>query len=370
MKRVAVVLTGLVGVAMISGCATTPTVPVVTDSSSAGSMESPLPVPKPTPTPTPIPTPTGPVAPLTGLRVFESSIGPALCIKIENSPEARPQLGLNSADIVYEEVVEGGITRFMGVFQSTIPTSVEPVRSLRPMDPNIALPFNCALIFSGGQTAFLNAAAATGIQLMYMDRGDPGFARDTDTTRVAPHNVVGDMATFISKVNPAKNNGTNPTPPAWAFADSADQSTAGANGTATTTLTAVMSSGEIPHWTWDAKSGTWLRFEALKPAMTRTGADDSTATQIAASNVVAISVKVANTKYRDPAGSPVPETVVNNSSGTGTLASDGKSVPIKWSKAGASDPIVLTDDSGNPVTLTPGNTWVELVPTSGSITTA
>ena len=327
-----------------------------------------MPVPVMTPTPTPTPTPTGPVAPLTGLRVFGSTIGPALCIKIENSSDSRPQLGLNSADVVYEEVVEGGITRFMGVFQSTIPTSVEPVRSLRPMDPNIALPFNCALVFSGGQSAFLNAAAATGIQMMYMDRGDPGFTRDPDTSRVAPHNVIGDMATFISKVNPAKNNGTTPTPPAWAFAASAAESTAGATGTATTTLTATMSGGEIPHWTWDAASGKWLRFEATSPAMTRTGADDSSAVQIAAANVVAISVKVANTKYRDPANNPVPETVVNNSSGTGVLASDGKSVAIKWSKGGASDPIVLTDANGTPVTLTPGNTWVELVPTTGSIT--
>jgi len=301
--------------------------------------------------------------------VFEPEIGPALCIKIENAPQARPQLGLNSADIVYEEVVEGGITRFMAVYQSTIPPTVEPVRSIRPMDPNIALPFRCALVFSGGQSQFVSAAAATGIQLMTMDRGDPGFSRDPDKTRVAPHNVIGDMSVFISKVNPAKNNGTDPTPSPWGFAESADQSTAGANGTATATMTVTMSGGEVPHWTWDATSGKWLRFDALNPAMTRTGADDSTATQIAASNVVAISVRIAGTKYVDPAGSPVPETVVNNSSGTGVLASDGKTVPIKWSKDGAKDPIVLTDENDNPVTLTPGNTWVELVPTYGSITT-
>jgi len=366
MKRPVIVAAGLVGIVVLTGCAGAPATPPATVDPALG-MDSPMPVPIPTPT---TPTPTGPVAPLTGLRVFDPSVGPALCVKIENAPEARPQLGLNSTDIVYEEVVEGGITRFMGVFQSTIPTAVEPVRSLRPMDPNIALPFSCALVFSGGQSVFVNAAAATGIQLMYEDRGDPGFSRDTDKSRVAPHNVIGNMATFISKVNPAKNNGTTPTPPAWAFAASADETTAGTAGTTTSTLTVKMSGAETPHWTWDATSGTWLRFESANPAMTRTDADDSSAVQISATNVVAITVKVANTKYKDPAGNPVPETIVNNSSGTGVLASDGKTVKIKWSKGAAKDPIVLTDEAGNPVTLTPGNTWVELVPTGGSITTS
>jgi len=287
---------------------------------------------------------------------MDGTNGPALCIKIENSTEARPQLGIDSADIMYEEVVEGGITRFMAVFQSTMPEKVEPVRSLRPMDPPLAQQFDCALIFSGGQVPFVDAAKSTGLTLIYQDRGDAGFARDSK--RSAPHNVIGDIQTFLAKAQQAN---LKPPPPAFNFPDVGARSSVIKDGTPTSQLDIKMSSVEQPHWTWDQSTGKWLRFEGSKPAVVVDGS------QITARNVVALSVQLVTTKYKDPAGNPVPETQIV-SSGTGVVAVGGKTMTIHWSKAAADQPIVLTDDSGNPVTLTPGNTWVELVPTSGSIT--
>ena len=315
-----------------------------------------------TPTTTPTQTKTTPsVAPvlgvwaLTGMPRTTQEV-PALCIKIENSVEARPQIGLDTADIVYEEVVEGGITRFMAVFQSNTPKSVEPVRSLRPMDVNLALPIGCPLVFSGGQVPFVDAAAATGIQLIYMDRGDPGFSRDSG--RAAPHNVIGDTATFVSQVK-----GTPTVTPAFKYAAAAGQSSAATGGKATKTISAKMSSSSNPQWQWDATKSVWLRSEGTKPAVVMSGA------QMSAANVVFLSVQVQNTKFRDPIGTPVPESIVIGS-GSGWVASEGKSETIKWSKASASAPFVLTDSKGAPVTLAIGNTWVELVPTSGSVTTS
>lgn len=295
--------------------------------------------------------------PLTGLPIGKNTSGPALCIKIENSVSARPQLGIDSADIVYEEVVEGGITRFMAVFQSTMPAQVEPVRSIRPMDPPMATPLGCALVFSGGQAPFVSAAKRTGLTLIYQDHGDAGFSRDRK--RSAPHNVIGDTKTFLAAAAKAKLVAP---PPAFLYPGVGLTSSAVQAGKLTSRIDLKMSNGEQPSWKWDTKTSKWLRSEGSKKATVVGGA------QIAAVNVVMLSVQVKNTSYKDPAGNPVPETQLVGQ-GTGLLASGGWTMPIKWSKASSDKQIVLTDNAGNPVTLTPGNTWVELVPTTGSIKT-
>ena len=74
----------------------------------------------------------------------------ALAVKIENTPEARPQAGLDEADVVYEEVVEGGITRFWAVFDSRIPSTVGPIRSVRALDPDLVAPLHAVVAYSGG----------------------------------------------------------------------------------------------------------------------------------------------------------------------------------------------------------------------------
>jgi len=296
------------------------------------------------------------ISPLTGEQTNGDASGPALCIKIENSVDARPQLGLDAADIVYEEIVEGGISRFMAVFQSNMPSQVEPVRSLRPMDPPLALPLGCALVFSGGQDPFVNAAKATGLTLIYQDRGDLGFSRDSK--RAAPHNVIGDIPTFIAKAQ--QTNLTAPLPP-FLFPATGDQSSAAQDGNPVSKLSLKLSSVAQPNWQWDEATSKWLRYEGGKLAKVVGGAT------ISATNVVALSVEVRNTKYKDPAGNPVPETQVVGQ-GTGVLAAGGKVMTINWSKSADNQPFVFTDATGAPVTLTPGNTWIELVPTSGTIT--
>ena len=308
-----------------------------------------------TPTMPPLPDP-APSWPLTGLPIAANTTsGPALCIKIENAEQARPQLGLDSADIVFEEVVEGGITRFMAVFQSTFPTQVEPVRSIRPMDPPIATPFGCALIFYGGQGQFVNAAKQTGLKLIYVDRGNNGFSRDPK--RGAPHNVLGDMKNFLNQANSAKLKA----PPAmFNYPDLGQAASVVNGGKWTKKLDLKMSYVSNPHWTWNSSNGLWYRYEFDKPAMLQDGK------QITATNVVALSVSIYNTVYKDPAGNPVPETKIVGS-GTGTLASAGRTLPIRWYKTSDTEQIVLADASGNPITLVPGNTWVELVPTTGTI---
>src|SRR5580693_9015689 len=96
--------------------------------------------------------PTYPTAPLTGLpdATGVSLTRPALTVKIENTPEALPQWGISEADVVYEEIVNGGITRLAAIFNSHAPTKIGPVRSVRPTDTQVVWPIGGIFAYSGG----------------------------------------------------------------------------------------------------------------------------------------------------------------------------------------------------------------------------
>lgn len=296
---------------------------------------------------------------LTGVPSAELVNRPALAIKIENSREARPQTGLEFSDVVWEEVVEGGITRYIAVYHSQVPETVGPIRSVRPMDSNIIAPLAGLMVFSGGQPPFVQSVRDVGLQVISHDAGSAGFYRTKD--RKAPHNVFGTPATFLEQAD-----ATHRDSPKGEFLFAADPATATAAvaGTPTTAIAVVMSASSRPNWAWDAASGTFLRSEGTTPAVSSTGA------QLAAKNVVVLKVSLFNTQYTDPAGTPVPETQVIGS-GEAVVATGGKSVAATWTKPDAATPFSLTAADGTPITLAPGNTWVELVPTSnGSVTTS
>ncbi|MGY4645466.1 DUF3048 domain-containing protein [Cellulomonas sp. URHB0016] len=297
--------------------------------------------------------------PLTGQGATDVAVRPALAVKIENSGEARPQTGLEQADVVWEEVVEGGITRFVAVFHSQVPAEIGPIRSVRPMDPAIAAPLHGLVAFSGGQPGFVDALAASGLQILSQDKGTDGFYRKQGVAP-APHNVYGTPQTLWGLADGAHSAA----PPAqFTIARQADQATATLSGTPAGAVDVTMSGYSHPQWTWDAASGTWQRSEGAKPATARSGA------RLAATNVVTLSVRLVDSGTTDPAGNPVPETVLDGS-GTGLVATGGKTLPVNWSKAAQDAPVVLTTAEGAPVSLAPGITWVELVPgTSGSVTT-
>ncbi|MEL7975404.1 DUF3048 domain-containing protein [Isoptericola sp. F-RaC21] len=299
------------------------------------------------------PSPTMPSAwPLTGVRSDDVAARPALAIKVENAPEARPQTGLEDADLVWEEVVEGGITRFVAVYHSTLPKAVEPVRSVRPMDPDVVAPLGGLLAYSGGQTPFIKAVEKSGTQSVIMDRGDAGFSRDPD--RSAPHNVVGDPKAFLDQ---ADGDRTVPPPAQFRYAAGAGEGTAAADGTKAGTFAVTLSPAQRSVWDWSGKAKQWQRSEGSRESVSSSGA------RHAATNVLALSVDVVDTKYKDPAGAPVPKTELVGK-GKGVLASAGRTLPVQWSKKDQKSPVELTHD-GEPVELDPGSTWIELVPKDG-----
>ena len=346
-RGVAALLTFGVAVAL-AACGSNPTAP-----STANLTLGPSIAPDKSAPPTPSVPPTWP---LTGVASADVVTRPALTVKIENSIDARPQTGLDQADMVWEEVVEGGITRFAAVYQSVVPDKVGPVRSVRPMDADISAPMHGLIAFSGGQAGFVDEIKAAGVQIISMDLGAKGFARTS--ARRAPHNVIGTPTTFWSLADAAHS--ASPAPQ-FTFATTAQQASAVASGTAVTTIDIRMSGVEHPVWTWSATQNAFLRSEGSTPAVTSTGV------RLAATNVVVLRVQLANTGTTDPAGNPVPETIMTDS-GAALVFSGGKQVAATWSKASVAQPVVLTGANGAPITLAPGTTWIELVPrASGSV---
>ena len=291
--------------------------------------------------------------PLTGVDAAGADMArPALAVKVENSAAARPQTGLNAADVVWEQVVEGGISRFVAVYHSTLPPAVGPVRSVRPMDPPIAAPLRGLLAFSGGQAPFIDAARAAGLQVVQPETG-PGFSRVGD--RVAPHNTYVDPAALLGQAD----DGHRGPPPAqfWFGAEP----TAVADGEPTGALDLALSAIAEPQWTWSAGDGAWLRSEGAAPAVEADGA------RLRATNVVVLRVDVVDTAFTDSAGTAVPETVMVGD-GEALVATGGHTVEAEWSKASVGEPVVLSLPGGGPVVLAPGSTWVELLPNgTGSV---
>jgi hypothetical protein len=302
-----------------------------------------------------LPSSSAPAWPLTGVPVDAVPDRPALAVKIENSVDARPQTGLDAADVVWEQVVEGGITRFVAVYHSTLPPEVGPVRSIRPMDPAIAAPLGGLLAFSGGVPSYVTAAQDAGLQVLSQDTGAGGFSRTS--TRTAPHNVYAVPQTLLDQADAAHRAA-----PGIQFDHAAGSPTAVAEGQPATSLDLTLSGVSHPRWTWSAADGRWLRSEGSAPAVEADGR------RIGAANVVVLRVDVVATDARDPAGNPVPETILTGT-GRALVASGGHAVEATWSKSGTGDRVDLTGADGDPVELAPGSTWVELVPNGGGAVT-
>lgn len=285
-----------------------------------------------------------PVWPLTGVATEDDADAPAVSIKVENSPGARPQEGLQQADIVWEELVEGGITRFVATYHSDIPEQVGPIRSIRPMDAPIAGPIGGVFAFSGGQDGYQQAVADTGLVMVSQDGGDSGFHRNPE--RAGDHQLFGDPQEFLSQADEP--------PQLFDYAESAEESSATTAGEEATQADPSFPSSQ-PGWAWQEDG--WMRSESGEPATD--GGE-----QIHAANVLILAVDVTDTGDRDAAGTAVLETDLTGS-GELHVLSDGHVIDGKWDKGGAEEQLDLTDDDGEPIELAPGNTWVELVPNQG-----
>lgn len=303
------------------------------------------PAPSTVPAPTATATPAA-VAPLTGLPVADPAIlgRPAMAIKIDNQTEARPQAGLNQADIVYEEIVEG-ITRFFAIFHSTDAAPVGPIRSARTTDGNLLNQLNRPfLVWSGGNAKVVQAGSAANAESRAHGQTD-GFYRDAERrkrTKVEHTLFLDSTATIWATATPEQG------PPNPFFTYRPAGSTP--SGDPVSELDLRLSGVDVA-WEWDAASGTYLRSE-YGEAHT-----DAAGQRISAANVV-----VQFVQYKASAADPKsPEAItVQNTPGDAVVATGGTLILAHWERTDPSKPAVLLTADGSPVELTPGRTWIEL----------
>jgi len=302
-------------------------------------------------------TPPPPVGffPLTGLPLTDlaAAAHPTVAVKMDNSPQARPQTGINQADIVFEERVEG-ITRYAVVFHSTAPETVGPVRSARSSDIDLIAGLAKPLLaWSGGNptvTKQVQTAANAGL-LVDASQGanPPEYWRDN--ARQAPHNLYTSVPQLL-----AKFGGGSVTPPQAVL----PYGVAGA----ALSPTAVDAPGVMvdfgnhvqAEYVWDAERKGWDRFQVDElHGVPDSATLDSDGTQVSPTNVVVLSIP-----YVTSAADVRSPQAITVGSGDGYVLTQGKVVAIKWARAANTAPFTFTTPDGQPVTLTPGRTWVAL----------
>jgi hypothetical protein len=273
---------------------------------------------------------------------------PALAVKVENTSEAYPLAGIGHADIVYEEVVEGGITRFIAVFQCQDAPRVGPVRSARTTDPKVLLQFNRhpLLAFSGGAPKVVNIVRQAGV--IEMTEGDPAAAFTRDTSRLVPHNLFTQTkALWAAGRKRAKGE---PSPrPVFTY-----DPTVPKPNKAATSATIVFSGLATADWRWE--HGKWVRYVDGSPMALESGGN------VAADNIVIQQVKVTQSDITDVAGYPSPEVTVTGT-GKAWVLRNGRVIAGTWSRPNESDLTVFTTKGGDRISLKPGTAFVELAPT-------
>jgi hypothetical protein len=294
------------------------------------------------------------VWPLTGVATAEVAARPAVAVKIENTSAARPQSGLQAADVVWETIVEFEVSRLVAVYHSQLPEEIGPVRSVRPMDIPIASPLLGLFVFSGGQPGILQLVYNSPMQPISHDAGADGLYRVS--RRSAPHNVYASLTTIL-----AQADGNHAAVPAQQFAFALRPALASAvnAGTPATSLSFTLSGASHPSWTWDAARAQWLRSEGSTPST-----DFVTGAQVGATNVVSIVANHPPSGFGAQNNASVP-TYELVGEGDAVVATGGMTIAGRWRKAAEAEPMQLFTADGQPLLLAPGNTWVELVPLNG-----
>lgn len=303
-------------------------------------------------------------SPLTGEPMKDGRPkNPVFVVKIENTDGGAPQYGLNKADMVLEELVEGGLTRLAAFYYSTLPSKVGHVRSLRTSDIGIAGPVGGQIVASGGASGAYKKVENAGIKVFSEDAGSPGFS--SDPLKYRPYNRLIDLKTVNKSAKRTKING--PYLP-WTSADAAttptpEPTTTTSTGTTPSTETKPATSATVrfsnsTSTTWAYKDKKWVRTNGHAEA----GKD------FKADTMIVISCRIGDAGYTDPAGNPVPVTVFEGS-GKAKVFHGGTVTNVTWNKPSLDEGLTFKNADGSPFTIDPGHVFLELIPKDGGSVT-
>lgn len=272
--------------------------------------------------------------------------GPILAVKIDDTNAAHPQIGLEDADVVYIEQVEGGLTRLAAIYSSVIPQSIGPVRSARISDLEILAQYGrVAFAYSGAQKKLLPVIASANLQNLGAQAQPPSIYT-TDPSRNSPVAMVlrADllMAKVVEKnyqIGTAKNVG-------WSFGE------APAGGKPTQSV--------VIHWPAARYSAEWSESEARWLLSHNSKSDVAESGVILGPTTLIIQlVSIADSEYGDKFGgvTPYSQTV---GTGRGFILRDGKAFAARWSRPSQGEGTSWTLKDGSEIKFAPGQIWVAL----------
>jgi Protein of unknown function (DUF3048) N-terminal domain/Protein of unknown function (DUF3048) C-terminal domain len=280
----------------------------------------------------------------------------ALAVKIDDTEHGRPPTGLTRADVVFEEVVEGGLTRLLAVYQSQDPDTVGPVRSARSTDLSFLAELGRTLFaWSGANPTFAAAVEAADIVDVGMRAAPDAYRRASD--RPAPYNLYA-APDELRRAAAAADEVAASTPPPQLFSYRAADAPLSGPGVEAATGFRTAGTGAFStdiEWSWEPGSATWTRRQNGTPHV------DSDGEPVRAINVIVRITPYRDSGVRDSVGAVVPEAQAVGG-GDAWLLSGGRVQPGRWHKPSADAPTTYTDAAGAPLRLAPGPTWVEVLP--------
>lgn len=294
------------------------------------------------------------ISPLTGKAMTKGRPdNPVFVVKIENTAGGAPQYGLDRADMVLEELVEGGLTRLAAFYYSALPEKVGHVRSLRTSDIGIAGPVGGQIVASGGANGAYNKVEKAGITVFSEDAGSPGFS--SDPLKVRPYNRLINLKTVNKSAKRTTINGPylpwTPRKAAKATATPEPTGSPTAPSAAKKATTATVRFSNSTATSWALKGKKWMRTNGHAEA----GKD------FAADTMIVLFCRVGDAGYTDPAGNPVPETVFEGSGEAKVFRGD-EVTSVTWRKPSLEEGLTFETADGAPFTIDPGRVFLELVP--------
>ena len=285
---------------------------------------------------------------LNGVEVADEAATkkPVTAVMIENSPDARPQSGLKQAEVVYEAIAEGGITRFLVLYQQNKPGLVGPVRSLRMYYVDWLAPYQASVAHVGGSAAALGEIRNGNYRDIDQFFNAGSYWRATD--RYAPHNVYTNFER-LDALNAAKN-----------YTSSQFSGQARTDGAASKTPNATSvdlnfsSAWYNTHYDYDAASNTYAR------SIGGQASNDREEGRISPSVVIALHVNETTTMedgYR--------QSILTTGSGKADIFQNGTVTEATWQKNSRAEQLKFVDGDGKEIALNRGQTWIGAVPNSG-----
>jgi len=306
--------------------------------------------------------------PLTGLPLNRGAVTRRpLYVKIDNNPHARPHYGISKADQVYEWLVEGLTTRLAAVFQSQQPDVIGSVRSARITDTPIVPSLGAAFVYSGGgPEELMRLHYDDAVAHRYVDLS-PAYAWGYRVGfRDAPYNYFTNYAALRDALAAAPGGNDPVNVPAWDFLppSSSDPLAGGfASSTPAMSITIPYRAGFAVRYQYDPTSRSYARYDDGVREV-----DGANGQAVAAKNVVVIQTEVHFTDAfgLDPAGNPKLNMELTGTQ-KGVVFRDGRREEVTWTRPDIFDVFDLRNSDGEIVRLSPGQTWIHIVPKDWSI---